>query len=130
VAEGASADHGHSHATGRGQWRDEEAGLVAYAAGGVLVDGGLAQPGGRELFSGVARGQGQRARLVEDEPAQPGGHQPGGELFKRNGAVCRAGDEEADLAAVQCAAVALFCGSGRWCAEARLTVCCAARKRK
>ena len=108
VAEGAAADHGHGQAAGRGDGRDQEAGLVADAAGGVLVDGDFAEAGGRELFAGVAHGEGEGAGFVEREAAQTGGHEPGGELLGRDGAVGRAGDEEADLAGVERAAVALL----------------------
>jgi len=102
--------------------RDEEAGLVAYAAGGVLVDGGLASR--RARISPDRAWPGQRARLVEVSPRSQAAISQA-RVFKRNGAVCRAGDEEADLAAVQCAA-SRFCGSGRWCAEAPDGLLCGA----
>ena len=68
----------------------------------------LPRRGGREPFVGVAHGEGEGAGFVEREAAQKGGHEPGGELFGGNGAGGCAGDEEADLAVVERAAVAFF----------------------
>jgi hypothetical protein len=50
VAEGAAADHGDGEAAGSGDGSDQEAGLVSHAAGGVLVDGGLAEARGDRTF--------------------------------------------------------------------------------
>ncbi len=78
MAEGAAGDHGDGDAAGRSEWGDEEAGFVADAAGGVLVDGNLAEAGGGEFFAGVAHGEGEGANFVEGEAAEEGGHEPGG----------------------------------------------------
>ncbi len=61
----AAADHGHGEAAGGGDGRDEEAGFVADAAGGVLVDGGLAEAAREEALAGVAHGEGEGAGFVE-----------------------------------------------------------------
>ena len=61
-----------------------------------------------EFFARVAHCEGQGAGFVEREAAQPGGHEPCGELFERDSARGRAGDQEADFARVERAAIALF----------------------
>ena len=86
MAESAARDHGDGDAAGCGEWSDEEAGLVADAASGVLVDGNLAETGRGEFFAGVAHGEGEGADFVEGEATNPGGHEPGGELLGGDGA--------------------------------------------
>ena len=108
VSECPAADHGDGHSAGRGDGRDQEAGLVADPAGGVLVHGYFAKALGREFFSRVAHRDGERAGFIERQAANPGSHEPGRELLQRNGCVGGAGDKEADLAGVERAAVALF----------------------
>ena len=97
VAKGAPADHGHDEAAGGGDGSDEEAGFVADAAGRVLIDGGLVERARIEAYAGVAHGEGERAYFVEREAVEAGGHEPGGELFERDGFGGRAGDEEVDF---------------------------------
>ncbi len=91
VAEAAAGDHGDAD-TGDtcGCWRgkaccgedggDEERGLVADAAGGVLVDGEGVEWGGVEDFAGVAHGGGEGGELVRVESALEDGHEECGDL--------------------------------------------------
>ena len=65
VAERAAGDHGHDDAGGGGQRRSDQAGFVAHAAGGVLIDGDFAKVRGIELFAGVAHGEGESPDLIE-----------------------------------------------------------------
>ena len=97
VAERAAADHGHVQAAGGGDGRDEEAGLVTDAAGGVLVDGGFTQRTRIETNAGVPHGQGEGADFVEAESVETDGHQPGGKLLGGDGLGGGTGDEEMDL---------------------------------
>ena len=110
VAEGAAGDHGYGDAAGRSDGRDEETGFVAYAAGGVLVDGGFAEARRGEFFAGVAHGKGEGADFVEREAANPCGHEPGGELFEGDGSGGGAGNEEGDLVGVERSSHRVFCG--------------------
>ena len=71
----------------------------------MLVHSGFAQSCGRELLAGVAHGDGEGARFLEREAANPRSHQPGGKLFHRDGAIRRAVGNECNLAVVERAAV-------------------------
>src|SRR5215831_2576886 len=75
VAERASGHHGH-HDTGRGcQRSDDEAGFVAHAAGGMLVD---FDSGNRGEIHAIARAQhafGEAADLAVGHPREESGHQ-------------------------------------------------------
>jgi hypothetical protein len=91
VAEAAAGDHGDADAgdsagCGGGQAvgckdrGDEEGGLVADAAGGVLVDGEGLERAGVEGFAGEAHGGGEGGELVGIEAALEDGHEEGGDL--------------------------------------------------
>ncbi len=96
VAEAAAGDHGDADA-GDASWCkggeacggedgcDEKRGLVADAAGGVLVDGEGVEAGGVEGFAGVAHGGGEGGELLRGESAMEDGHEEGCDL--------RVGDE-------------------------------------
>ena len=75
MSEGATADHGDADArnaggrgcgeTGGGEdGGNEEGGLVAYASGGVLVDGEGVERCGVERVAGVAHGGGEGGQLL------------------------------------------------------------------
>ena len=86
VAEGAAGDHGDGDAgreleAGGGEdGGDEEGGLVADAAGGVLVDGEGVERCGVEGFAGEAHGVGEGGELVRREAALEDGHEERGDL--------------------------------------------------
>ena len=108
MTEGATADHGDADAGGAGgcgrgeagggeDGGDEEGGLVAYAAGGVLVDSEGVEGGGVEDFAGDAHGGGEVGELLRGEAAEEDGHEERGGLGVGDGAVDYAADEVADL---------------------------------
>ncbi len=91
VTEGAAGDHGDADAgdsggCGRGEagggedGSDEEGGLVAYAAGGVLVDGEGVEWRGVEGLAGEAHGGGEGGEFCGREAALEDGHEEGGDL--------------------------------------------------
>ena len=59
---------------------DQEGGLVAYAAGGVLVDGEGVEGFGVEDLAGEAHGLGEVASSCGIEAAEEDGHEEGGDL--------------------------------------------------
>src|SRR6202012_2019154 len=98
VAQRPAADHGYSDSACGGDWSYEEAGFVADAAGGVLVDSLLSQTRWVEFLAGVAHGNGEGAGFIDGEPVEQGSHEPGGELFDGNGSGGCAGDDKPDFA--------------------------------
>ena len=80
VAEAAAGEHGHAHAAGGEQGGDDEADLVADAAGAVLVDllAGHAVQG--DAVAGSEHDLGQVGQLAVVQAADVDGHQPGRDL--------------------------------------------------
>ena len=123
VAEAAAGDHrdadagdsggrGCGEAGGGEDGGDEERGLVADAAGGVLVDGEGVEGGGVEDLAGVAHGGGEGGELAGVEAALEDGHEErcylgvGDELFFGS-AVDDGADEGLDFGVGEGVAVAL-----------------------
>ena len=77
---GTPAGVGVDEACGGEDGGDEEGGLVAYAAGGVLVDGEGMEGRGVEGLAGVAHGGGEGGELVGVEAALEDGHEEAGDL--------------------------------------------------
>jgi len=118
VTEGAAGDHGDAdsgdtgwsglgEAGGSKDGGDEDRGLVADAAGGVLVDCEGVERGGVEGFAGVAHGGGEVGKLLRVEAAQEDGHNEGGGLGVGDGAVNDAADEGLDFSGGEGLAVTL-----------------------
>ena len=126
VAEGAARDHrdadaGDAVGCGRGEagggedGGDEEGGLVAYAAGGVLVDGEGVEWGGVEGFAGEAHGGGEGGELLRAEAALEDCHEEAGDLgigddLVVGGAVDDGSDEGLDFGVGEGEAVAFVAG--------------------
>jgi len=124
VAEAAAADHGDADAgdssrcgggeTGRGEdGCDEEGGLVADAAGGVLVDREGVEGSGVEGFAGVTHGGGEGGELVGREASLEDCHEECGDLgvgdeLVVGGAVDDGTDEGFDFGVGKGEAVALM----------------------
>src|SRR5579864_5067197 len=98
MTEAAAADHWdadagcagggeRSEAGGGEDGSDEEGGFVAYAAGGVLVDGEGVEGGGVEDFAGDAHGCGEVGELLWREAAEEDGHEERGGLGVGDAAV-------------------------------------------
>src|SRR6185312_3199637 len=91
MTEAAAGDHGDADAGDacgcrRGEARggedrgDQQGGLVADTARGVLVDCEGVEGGGVEGFAGVAHGLGEGGELAGVEAAKEDGHEEGGDL--------------------------------------------------
>ena len=108
VAQAAAGDHGDAdardtcwrgcgEASGGKDGCDEEGGLIADAASGVLVDGEGVQGSGVEGFAGEAHGGGEGGEFLRRETAQVDGHEEGGGLSVGDGAIDDAVDKVLDL---------------------------------
>ena len=109
VAQATAAHLGDFHAAGRHDGCNDQRGLVAHAAGGVLVH--LDARDGRKVHHHAAVGHhvGELCGLGVGHAAQVDGHHPGGHLVIGHFAADVAVDDGLQLGAVMGAAVTLFC---------------------
>ncbi len=116
VAQAAAADHGHDDACGRPggshHGRQDEAELVAHAAGAVLVEHRAAEAAQRgaapvQHAAGLRHGLGQGRGLGAVHAAPDDGHGQGSGLAVAPGTIHQPADEVLDLCGAQRAAVAL-----------------------
>ena len=108
MAEPAAGHLGHLAAERGNDGRDDQRRLVADAAGGMLVDGLVAEAAEVDGVAGMHHGVGQHGRLMVGHALVEDGHGEGGHLIVGNGAVRKAPDDEADLVVGQDAAVTLL----------------------
>ncbi len=97
VAQSAAADHGDEEASGSDQRSQHERGLVADAAGGMLVHLFCGQEAEIENFAGVQHGMRERGGFFASHSAQYDGHEPCGHLVIRNAALRAPIDEVSDF---------------------------------
>ncbi len=97
VAQSAAADHGDVEAVGSDQRSKNQRGLVAYAAGGVLVDLLRGEKTEIEDFAGMQHSVGQGGRFLACHPAQHDCHEPCSHLVIGNAAVGAALDQVSDF---------------------------------
>ena len=97
VAEGAAGDHGDGETSGGDDGGNEEAGLVANAACGVLVHAESAGIGAVEGLTREAHGAGEGGEFLGVEAALEDGHQKAGDLGVGGGVGDDGGDEGFDL---------------------------------
>ena len=96
VAQAPSRDHGDAKASGRTNWREYEARLVAHTAGGVFVDEQRPRrPGEHVARVGHTTGEGQR--LLVGEPPGKRPSEPGRRLRTGDGTVHNSRHERTDL---------------------------------
>ena len=87
VAQRAAGNHGNDDARGRGQRRRDQAGFVAHAAGGVLVDFNARDGGEVDCFAGLHHALGEGADFAVGHAGEKHGHKEGGGLIVGNGTV-------------------------------------------
>ncbi len=121
VAEAAAGDHGDAdagYAVGGGcgeagcgeDGRDQEGGFVAYAAGGVLVDGEGLEWSGVEGIAGEAHSLGEGCEFLGRQAALEDGHEEGRDLGFGDGlgfGIYQGSDEGLDLVGGEGFAIAL-----------------------
>src|SRR6202011_3165756 len=123
VTERTTADHGHADAGDafrreRGEARsgedggNEERGLVADAAGGVLVDGKGVEGSGVEGLAGEAHGGGEVGELLRVEAAEEDRHEERCRLSVGDAAVDYSADEVLNLGGGEGEAVTLVADDG------------------
>ena len=108
VPEAASAHFCHLDAAGRSDRRNDQRGLVAHAAGGMLVSGDAANAGQIGHIAGTRHGKGQIDRFTRIEPAQIHCHQKGGKLIIGRAAVGGRSGKKGQFFRGKRTAVALF----------------------
>ena len=96
-----SAQRGHDGGHNQG-------GLVADAAGGVLIHGQIAEAAEIHRVAGAHHGIGKDGGFVVIHAPEPHRHGPGGHLVVGDGAVGIAADQKADFLVGEDAAVAFF----------------------
>ena len=97
MAEPAAGHLGHLAAERGNDGRDDQRRLVADAAGGVLVDGFVAEAGEVDGVAGAHHRVGQHGGLVVGHALVEYRHRPRGHLVVGNFAFCKAVNDEADF---------------------------------
>ena len=87
MAQRAAGNHRHDDARRGGQRRRDQAGFVAHAAGGMLVDFDARDRRQIDMFPGTHHALGQRADFAVGHAGEKHGHQERGHLIVGNSPV-------------------------------------------